>query len=315
MIISLHTMSSTMNAGGFYISDFYYQAHHILHQFLFTAVSLFIMVTGAAFLDEEHSCSYKDMWRHILKIACCIVFFGSVFFIVRMMVEGQTFGLGDVIRAVLEDRTWSHMWYLYRLLGLYLCLPVLAAFMRLQGREQFAFCVILLLFTCVYPYISGTIGLNPAKIMHISGTWFFYAAAGGFLGNLSCGTLKRYRWMIVMSILVGALWVFWEGMQGVTLSEEHPSFVLFAVGLFSEAKILSDDRSSPVWLEALAKTMLGVYIIHPVCIHLCLRVLQFNPQYHMPVLTVPLTILVIYAVSVGVVMLLQRIPIVRKYLL
>lgn len=273
------------------------------------------MVTGAAFLGEKHSCSYKDMWRHIIKIACCIAFFGSVFFAVQKMVEGQTFGLGDVIRAVLEDKTWSHMWYLYRLLGLYLCLPVLAAFMRLQRREQFAFCVILLFFTCIYPYICGKIGLYPAKIMHISGTWFFYAAAGGFLGNLSCGTLKKYRWIIVMSILVGALWVFWEGMQGVILSEEHSSLVLFAVSLFLEAKILCAGRRSPVWLEALAKTMLGVYIIHPVWIHVCLRLLRFNPQHHMPVLTVPLTILVIYAVSVGVVMLLRRIPIVRKYLL
>lgn len=205
MIISLHTMSSTMNAGGFYISDFYYKAHHILHQFLFAAVSLFILVTGAAFLNEKYSCSYKDMYGHIIKIACCIAFFGSVFFAVQKMVEGQMFGLGDVIRAVLEDVTWSHMWYLYRLLGLYLCLPVLAAFMRLQRREQFAFCIILLFFTCIYPYVCGKIGLNPAKIMHITGTWFFYTAAGGFLGNLSCDTLKKYKWLIVMSILVGAL--------------------------------------------------------------------------------------------------------------
>lgn len=109
--------------------------------------------------------------------------------------------------------------------------------------------------------------------------------------------------------------MFWEGMQGVILSEEHPAQVLFAVSLFSEAKLLCAGRSSPVWLEALAKNMLGVYIIHPVWIHVCLRLLKFNPQHHMPVLTVPLTILVIYGLSVGVVMFLRRIPIVRKYLL
>lgn len=129
MIVSLHTMSSTMNAGGFYISDAYSKGAWILHQFLFAAVPMFIMATGAGFLADGCLLGYREMKGHIGKIVCCICFFGSAFYMIRMLVEGEAFGAASLVRAVLEDYTWSHMWYLYRLLGLYLCMPLLSAFM------------------------------------------------------------------------------------------------------------------------------------------------------------------------------------------
>lgn len=108
MIVMLHTMSNTMNAGGFYVSDFRIKVWYVLHQFLFTAVPLFIMATGAGFLSTGRSCGYRDMGRHIARIVCCILFFGTLFYVVRMLVERNPFGPADLILAIFQDNTWSH---------------------------------------------------------------------------------------------------------------------------------------------------------------------------------------------------------------
>ena len=279
MIVMLHTMSNTMNAGGFYVSDFRIQVWYVLHKFLFTAVPLFIMATGAGFLSTGRFCGYRDMGRHIARIVCCILFFGTVFYAMRMLVERNPFGPADLVLAIFQDNTWSHMWYLYRLLGLYFFMPLLWAFMNVSKMwEQVVFAGLLLFFASVYPYVCGMIGFIPARILPVSGTWLFCAVAGG-------------------------------------MSEEHPFLLLLAMSLFAWMKLWCDEKESFPGMGKLAGNMLGVYIIHPVFIHICVKVLRFNPQLYLPVLTVPLTAAAIYALSVATVWFLRKIPIIRRYLL
>jgi len=316
MIVMLHTMSNTMNAGGFYVSDFRIQVWYVLHQFLFTAVPLFIMATGAGFLSTGRSCGYRDMGRHIARIVCCILFFGTLFYVVRMLVERNPFGPADLILAIFQDNTWSHMWYLYRLLGLYFFIPLLWAFMNVSKLwEQAVFAGLLLFFASVYPYVCGMIGFIPARILPVSGTWLFCALAGGILGGLPVEKMRKYRGLILAGIMAGLGGVVWEGMRQTVMSEEHPFLLLLAISLFAQTKLWCDEKESFPGMGKLAGNMLGVYIIHPVFIHICVKVLRFNPQLYLPVLTVPLTAAAIYALSVATVCFLRKIPIVRRCLL
>lgn len=316
MIVALHTMSNTMNAGGFYVSDLRVKVWYVLHQLLFTAVPLFIMATGAGFLSTGRSWGYGDMGRHIARIACCILLFGALFYAVRMLVEGNPFGPGDLVLAIIQDNTWSHMWYLYRLLGLYFFMPLLGAFMNaLKTREQAVFAGLLLFFASVYPYVCGLIGIIPARILPVSGTWLFYAVAGGILGRFPVEKMRRYRSLILAGILAGLGGVVREGMRQTVMSEEHPFLLLLAIGLFAWMRLWRCEKESSPAMGNLAGNMLGVYIIHPVFIHICVKVLRFNPQLCLPVLTVPLTAAAVYALSVATVWFLRRIPMVRRYLL
>lgn len=289
---------------------------YVLHQILFTAVPLFIMATGAGFLSTGRSCGYGDMGRHIAKIVCCILCFGSLFYIMRMIVEGTPFGPADLILAILQDNTWSHMWYLYRLAGLYLFIPLLCAFMNAsKTHEQVIFAGVLALLSAVYPFACGVIGFVPARILPVSGTWLFCAWMGGILGRLPVERMRRYRWLVLAGTLAGLGGVVWEGLRRTVVTEEHPFLLLLAMGLFAQMKLWCGGKESFSGLGKLAGNMLGVYIIHPVFLHICVKVLKFNPQLHLPVLTVPLTAAAIYALTVATVWLMRKIPILRRYLL
>ena len=115
--------------------------------------------------------------------------------------------------------------------------------------------------------------------------------------------------------MVGLGGVVWEGMRQTVMSEEHPFLLLLAISLFAQTMLWCDEKESFPGMGKLAGNMLGVYIIHPVFIHICVKVLRFNPQLYLPVLTVPLTAAAIYALSVATVCFLRKIPIVRRCLL
>lgn len=317
-IVALHTMSNTIHAAA-QVSDIHSLYIHVIHQILYTAVPVFILVTGAGFLATGRDNSYKGMSRNILKLVLCIVLFGTLFWAAEQIMSGAQLHPKALITAILGDATWSHMWYLYRLLGIYLCMPLLTAFVNYASlKDQTIFAGMLLFFFSVYQFVAGTTGIYIAEVMPFTGIWFFYVMAGGILGRLPVETLRKYRWLALAGTIAGAGSILYVSFQqGVTyvFSESHPLTVLLAVSLFVDIRLLCGENGSRPWQRRLAENSLGCYIIHPIFIHVCVRVFRFNPQNCLPILTLPLTVLVIFVISMTVSDILRRVPIVRKFLL
>lgn len=317
-IVALHTMSNTIHAAGS-VSYAHSLCVHVVHQLLYTAVPVFVLATGAGFLATGRDNSYKGMRRNIIKLVLCIVLFGTLFWTLEQLMSGAHLQAESLIAAILGDATWSHMWYLYRLLGIYLCMPLLAAFVNhASKKDQVIFAGLLLFFFCIYPFVAGVTGFFTAEVMPFTGIWFFYALTGGMLGRLSVNTLRKYRWLALAGTAIGVGSILSVSLQqGVTyiFSESHPLTALLAISLFVDIRILCGENDSWPWQKRLAENSLGCYIIHPIFIHACVRILRFNPQNHLPILTLPITILVIFIISMAVSDILRHVPVVRKYLL
>lgn len=193
-IVALHTLSNTLHSAYGSIPVLQRGVVHVIHQCLYTAVPVFILATGSGFLAQDRSWDYRSMWRHIAKILNCIVLFGGLFWTIEAIVTGEPWSLTNMAAAVLTDHTWAHMWYLYKLLGIYLCIPVLSVYVRNTTVVQQAYFVALLFFfQIIYPYIGGMIGFVPASILPIDGSWLFYVLTGGLLGRLSLDKLW-HKW-------------------------------------------------------------------------------------------------------------------------
>lgn len=314
-IVALHTLSNTLNAGGGYVSETQARIVVTLHQYLYAAVPVFLLATGAGFLATGRENNYKNMAGHIFKAALCIVLFGGLFGGIKILANGEPLSLYGLCCAILANNTWAHMWYLYRLLGLYLFMPLLSAFMNRAGlREASVFCGGVLFFTCLYPNMTGNMGFPAAEVIPAANIWIFYAVAGGILGQ-SLDKLRKYWWLPAAGTLSGAAGIFWMSAQGAILTEANPFELLFAVSLFAAIRAICGEKPSPSWLAALAKAALGIYIIHPVFIHICVKILRFNPQYYLPALTLPLCVVIFFTCSAALVLLLRKIPLVRRYIL
>ena len=107
-IVSLHTMSNTLNAGG-YFPDFHVRVILALHQLLYTAVPVFLLSTGAGFMASERNNSFGGMKRNIIKVLSCIILFGALFWGIEQVALGNALHLEDMLLAILGDATWSHI--------------------------------------------------------------------------------------------------------------------------------------------------------------------------------------------------------------
>lgn len=91
------------------------------------AVPCFVMVTGALLLDENREVSFDKLFnKYILRALGALVVFSMVFRIFDIIMDKESFGLKSILKGFYEIFTgtgWSHIWYLYLLIGLYLLLP------------------------------------------------------------------------------------------------------------------------------------------------------------------------------------------------
>lgn len=316
-IVALHTLSRTGNAIG-WMPDGQRLTIHILHQFFYTAVPLFVMGTGAGFLTHKRDNSYRGMRKHIVKLLSCIILFGILFGCVNQLAAGGSIQLRSLIQGILGGGSWSHMWYLYRLLGVYLCMPLVSAFtVHASRRDQVIFAGILFFFFCLCPLVAGLLGYYVTDVMPVEGIWLFYVLVGVFLDAIDLKMLKRYKWIALAGIFAGAAGILivgiWQGTNYI-FNEAHPLTLLLAVSLFATVRILWGGKQSRPFLERLAANSLGVYVIHPIFIHACVLLLGLNPLVWMPVFMAPLTVFIIFAASEATVYLLKRIPLITKYL-
>ena len=316
-IVSLHTLSNTINAGG-YFSDSHIILVLVMHQLFYTAVPVFLLSTGAGFLASERDNSFSGIKRNIIKLLSCIILFGSMFWGIKQIFLGNPLRFGDLVLAILGDATWSHMWYLYRLLGVYLCMPLLSGFFKSTSlKDQYITAGVFIVFSVLYPFIASRVGFYAAEIMPISGVWLCYIIVGGILGRTSIESLLKYRWLALLGIIIAGGDIVWTTVQKRTeyvFSESDPIMLLLAVSVFVEVRCLCKEKDSLPWQAILSANALGCYVIHPVSIHICVKALHFNPQHHVPMLTVPLTILAIFGLSMMTVWLMRRMTFVRRYI-
>lgn len=329
-IILLHTLSNTIHEAYPFVSSQQVSVVHSIHQLLYTAVPMFLLATGAGFLAEKGACGYDRMKGHICKIAVDIVLFGAFFWIVECVLSGGSINVKDMVLAILTDATWSHTWYLYRILGIYLLMPLLAAFMNHAGsREQVILAGVLLFLESLYPYAAGLIGFVPAAVSPIDGIFVFYVLAGGIIGRAETVKFARYRWWLLASTVISGVMVLGKGFQGqeYILKEDYPMSLIFAVCLFTCVKIWCEkadaphiageieQADSPCIAGRIAKASLGIYILHPAVIHFLVKIVGWNPQYKLPVLMLPMMALVVLLVTYVTVSAARKVPFVRKYIL
>lgn len=317
-IVLLHVLSNTIHEVYPFVSETQRIVVHSLHQLLYTAVPIFMMVTGAAFLAERKICTYGSIQKHIIKIVVCIILFGAAFWTVECILSGSAWNVKDMCLAILTDATWSHMWYLYRLLGIYLLLPVISVFVKYtKVKEQLIFGGGILFFNCVYPYIGGLVGFVPATTFSIEGMFLFYVVCGGLLGQMSFEQSRKVRWLSLLICVTAGTMVLWKGSQGVDiiLGEDYIVSLIFAIAAFLSIKGFLDGRQTPLFLSHIGQAALGIYILHPVVLHFLVRILKWNPQLNMPLVSIPLMVIVVWGVTCVGVVLIRKISFVRRYIL
>lgn len=322
-VVLLHCVGSPLSAADVYSSSFL--VLNVLSSLTRWAVPMFVMLTGAFLLDPEKPLSTKSWLRHTLRIAAA-TFFWSLFYCLWYQRElGFTLAwLKASLSAFAQGSLHYHLWYLPMLLGLYLFLPVLRAFVRGAARRDLwyavglwtIFKVFLPTLSSFFPSLPGLSWLTRFEFWNILGYsgWLLL----GYL--LRTCSLSRRRGQLLL--LAGALSAVLTPVFTALLSRRDgilssvfygncsPTVLFMTAGIFFLFREKDLGKRS-LW-SRLAPLTFGVYLLHPLILELCQNYLRpfSTPSLPDSLLCFALTLPLSFLLSA----LLRRLPLAKTWL-
>ena len=146
-------------------------------------VPIFLLISGYLFLNPERTLTYPVMIKkYCRRIALAILLFGVPYAASELVVAERTFRvmmIPEALKMTLTGHTWSHMWYLYLILFLYLITPLLKKVLRvLPVWGVVAMMAVIFLGSSVAPFLNKVLDVNSIPVLPDGGVYFLYYLCG-----------------------------------------------------------------------------------------------------------------------------------------
>ena len=146
-------------------------------------VPIFLMISGYLFLNPERTLTYPVMIKkYCRRIALAILLFGVPYAASELVVAEKSFRvmmIPEALKMTLTGHTWSHMWYLYLILFLYLITPLLKKVLQiLPVWSVVAVMAVIFLGSSVAPFLNKVLDINSIPVLPDGGVYFLYYLCG-----------------------------------------------------------------------------------------------------------------------------------------
>lgn len=274
------------------------------------SVPIFFMVSGALFLDPHREITTESVYRRSLPRLLYAFLPWSVFY---ALLTRTGDGVGEVLRRIVIGH--DHMWFLWALAGLYAATPLLRLIAADRPLARY-FVHLGLVVTSALPLLAAIPGpdlvaLPILSAMQLTVGYALFFMLGHLLATTRRPMSRAWLWTVlgVAATIAGtAVWSVLAGEPVHVLYEYlMPPVVLAAVGVFAAAR---RRRHTTALVRLLADHSLGIYLSHMAFLLLYEAI---GPQTE-PVLQVPLQMVFALAGSLGLAVVVKRIPRVGPYL-
>lgn len=299
-------------------------------------VPIFLLISGYLFLNPKRTLTYPVMIKkYCRRIALAILLFGVPYAASELVVTERTFRIRmipEALKMTLMGHTWSHMWYLYLILFLYLITPLLKKVLRvLPVWGVAAVMAVIFLGSSVAPFLNKVLDVNSIPVLPDGGVYFLYYLCGYFFAVREvCVDKGRNVWLTAAVAVLALGMILSRTLAGfsIQMAYNYPFTVLLAVLLFAAGWNGSIKKYRIPWQEAGALSF-AVYLVHPVYVNLLYKFVKITPFTVLEqcgvqsvaagqavlILLLAAFCLVVLALATATAWVLRKIPVLRKYVL
>ena len=167
----------------------------LLNNFINTLVSgwsvpLFVAISGSMQLNNDKFTIRNMFFKYIPRILLCLIFWHIVYY----FYANPSFNLDNFIacfKNLLLGKTYSNLWFLYLMLGLYLLTPILNKLVKYLSKKDFIYLLVLgFLLTSFIPTLSLLFNIDltnfilPYRVLNFN-VYIFYYLLGYYLFKYS----------------------------------------------------------------------------------------------------------------------------------
>lgn len=257
------------------------------------AVPLFFMISGALMLHPQRCVTSKKIVHHIVRLAAILGTIGLCFSMIKVAATGFTSPVDMIAQAILKTLTghsWDHLWFLYKLIGLYALVIPLRIVLQATSPKQHKLAIIVMWITLmVLPNIASATHIDIISYMPLSYELLYFVAGYYLFFEEQDNRVLYYLCALVSA--VGMVVLFAYNYDMFFMPQSSLMFV-YSAGICIAARALAQrvrqhaDMQSP-WclrfraiIRFLASYSFGIYVLHVMWIQAVVRyVALFQPSF------------------------------------
>ncbi|HOO79285.1 MAG TPA: acyltransferase family protein [Lachnospiraceae bacterium] len=292
-------------------------------------VPLFVMISGALLLQDSYKITFRKLFRHKIPRLVIAYFFWLTFFnVINCYQEGYGYSWDSIKHNIILNTLLGngiyHLWFIPMIIGIYLLIPF---FKKIASDELLCRYFLILYFVISifmptllkFDFRFKTIVLSLYERIPFSMVIGYtgYFILGHYL-HTYVGRIKR-SWLIVIAIVgflayqASHLTCYFISVQKEELSTilNDPLTVpdcLAAIAIFLLVKQLWNTRS---FCSRIAKYSFGIYLIHPFFLMVA-GWIGLDTLFLPAVISIPIVVIGLFGLSLLVIFLLSKIPVLNK---
>lgn len=299
---------------------------HVYDMLCKFSVPVFFMISGRFMLDPARNCTVKKMLKKAFHIGVVFVFWSAVYTLLNI---GRVLhGGGELLEnkwLFVEFFTGEyHMWFLFTIAGLYILTPLLryiAASLEMSGY----YLALFLVFGSVLPFLEkmpsgGAIlaAMNGKLLLDMAVGYSGYYLMGHWLREEKLSP-KAEKWLYFGGF-AGAVFtvtVTWiASCVSGNANEElayylMPNVVLTAAAIYHFVISHGRQLKQSKWISKLAELSFGCYLVHPLFLWI-FEWIGLMPTLLHPVIMVPILTGITLLLSLGVTLVMKKVPLLRS---
>ena len=326
-VVAIHYVANLWNYSE--LGTFNWTFGAIIDSILRFSVPVFYMISGAMLLSKK-DINLKDLYLNkILKILIILIIWLTLYGIFNLYrYGGEITGINsfiDIFKNAIDNQL--QFWFLFPLLGMYICLPILKKITENEKIMQY-FLILFFLFQIVRPSLIPIIG-NGYKLRAINlitpdmiAAYIGYFVLGYYLytKKLDRKKIKLSYCLGIASIIIATLGTIFISINSNQKFESffgyHMITTFFAsIAIFNFFKYnVKMNIKYTKFIDTLAGCTLGVYILHNF-VRWGLPMINIDLSMGPIYITFPLFTLGNVIICMLATIILKKIPIIGKWII
>ena len=296
---------------------------------MYFCIPVFLMCTGSTLLGYKKRYDTRTFFKkRFVKILIPMVAWFLIVGFFRVVVFRDLtlpeFTLPSIMRFIMTGKVLDFYWFLFLIIGIYFTIPILTPLSEEKHKSLLKYAIIaLFIFNMLLPGIANVMNLTYNSDLYVKiSSYMIYPLIGYYLSTYNIQK-KRNRAILYNSGLLAILYQYiitsvlsYGANRSVLTALGYTEFptAIYATAIFCFIRNARLDFSGKIQnlLAKMASCSFGIYLIH----YLVMRLegVVFGPvginsktwvwRFLFPFLT--------YAICVGIVLLLKKIPFLRR---
>lgn len=296
-----------------------------------SCVPLFVILSGSLLLqpsklDEPIK---EFLKKRVKRIGLAFVFWTLIYLLWSFQITNTPFTAETISMGLTTSfltGAYYHFWYLYLIAGLYLITPLLRAGVVFKDPKLISYLIgIWLISIGIIPIVPLLTGFSLPGELFLGGGYIGYFLSGAYLQKKRLKRRFIYSFLILGFIFtLASTWVMTYHVEPVTNDYVFFDYlalnvVFMSIGTYAFLLRFPQDwpgKNHPTAqkvLHTVSEHTLPIYLLHVIVLETLTRgFLGFTMNLTiMPIVQVPLATIAILFVTLGIILLLKKIPFIK----